>query len=171
MDLGDAMVDEAQGAAEDEQVAGRSSTSSYGRPRSRVLPNRKVQESPIDRDTTGVGECSTRLHHVALDDRTHRALLGGAWLPMLRRYGEEGGNGSAGRAVLGLAGVSGGAAGTVWSGILACCARAWIRANEFLRTPPHVQVIASLKPYVGPTKFVTWTISAADGRPRMAGAL
>ena len=37
--------------------------------------------------------------------------------------------------------------------------------------PPHVQLMTSLKPLMGPTKFVTWTISAADGRPSMAGAL
>jgi len=44
--------------------------------------------------------------------------------------------------------------------------------RQFMRTtPPHVQVMTSLKPYMGPTKFVTWTISAADGRPSMAGAL
>jgi hypothetical protein len=40
-----------------------------------------------------------------------------------------------------------------------------------LLAPPHVQLMASLKPYMGPTKFVTWTISAADGRPATAGAL
>ena len=43
--------------------------------------------------------------------------------------------------------------------------------REFMRTPPHVRLMTSLKPYMGPTKFVTWTISAADGRPTMAGAL
>ena len=43
--------------------------------------------------------------------------------------------------------------------------------REFIRTPPHVQLMTSLKPLMGPTKFVTWTISAADGRPSMAGAL
>lgn len=43
--------------------------------------------------------------------------------------------------------------------------------REFMRTPPHVQVMTSLKPCMGPTKFVTWTISAAGGRPSMAGAL
>jgi len=43
--------------------------------------------------------------------------------------------------------------------------------RAFMRTPPHVQLMTSLKPYMGPTKFVTWTISAADGRPAMAGAL
>jgi hypothetical protein len=31
--------------------------------------------------------------------------------------------------------------------------------------------MSSLKPFMGPTKFVTWRISAADGRPTMAGAL
>lgn len=43
--------------------------------------------------------------------------------------------------------------------------------RQFMRTPPHVGVMASLKPVMGPTKFVTWTISAADGRPNMAGGL
>jgi heme-degrading monooxygenase HmoA len=43
--------------------------------------------------------------------------------------------------------------------------------REFMRTSPHVQVMSSLKPLMGPTRFVTWTISAADGRPSMAGAL
>ena len=43
--------------------------------------------------------------------------------------------------------------------------------REFMRTPPHVQLMTSLKPLMGPTRFVTWTISAADGRPSMAGAL
>jgi hypothetical protein len=43
--------------------------------------------------------------------------------------------------------------------------------REFMRTPPHVQLIASLKPSMGPTKFVTWKISPADGRPSMADAL
>jgi hypothetical protein len=37
--------------------------------------------------------------------------------------------------------------------------------------PPHVQVTTTLKPCIGPTKFVTWTISAADGRPSTAAAL
>ena len=43
--------------------------------------------------------------------------------------------------------------------------------RAFMRTPPHLQIMSSLKPLMGPTKFVTWTISAADGRPTMAGAL
>jgi hypothetical protein len=52
---------------------------------------------------------------------------------------------------------------SVWTGNTAL--------RKFMRTPPHVQVMTSLKPYMGPTKFVTWTISAADGRPSMTGAL
>jgi len=43
--------------------------------------------------------------------------------------------------------------------------------REFMRTSPHIQLMTSLKPGMGPTKFVTWTISAAGGRPGMAGAL
>jgi quinol monooxygenase YgiN len=43
--------------------------------------------------------------------------------------------------------------------------------QEFMRTPPHVQLMTSLKPYMGPTKFVTWSITAADGRPTLAAAL
>jgi quinol monooxygenase YgiN len=43
--------------------------------------------------------------------------------------------------------------------------------RAFMRTPPHLQIMSSLKPLMGPTKFVTWTISAADDRPSMATAL
>ena len=43
--------------------------------------------------------------------------------------------------------------------------------REFMRTSPHVRIMMSLKPFMGSTKFVTWTISAADARPAMAGAL
>jgi hypothetical protein len=43
--------------------------------------------------------------------------------------------------------------------------------RTFMRTSPHVKLMTSLKPIMGPTKFVTWTISAADGRPAMADAL
>jgi hypothetical protein len=43
--------------------------------------------------------------------------------------------------------------------------------REFMRTPPHVQLMTSLRPIMGPRKFVTWTISAADGLPSMADAL
>ena len=40
--------------------------------------------------------------------------------------------------------------------------------RDFMRTSPHIQLMTSLKPYMGPTKFVTWTISVADGRPGMS---
>ena len=43
--------------------------------------------------------------------------------------------------------------------------------RQFMRTPPHVQVMTSLRPFMGPTKFVTWMVSAADGSPSMAAAL
>jgi len=43
--------------------------------------------------------------------------------------------------------------------------------RAFMRTPPHVGVMSSLRPLMGPTKFVTWQASAADGRPTMTGAL
>jgi len=43
--------------------------------------------------------------------------------------------------------------------------------GEFMRTSPHVHVMSSLRPFMGPTKFVTWTVSAADGRPGMTSAL
>ena len=52
---------------------------------------------------------------------------------------------------------------SVWTGETAL--------REFTRTPPHVRLMASLKPVMGPATFVTWTISAADGRPSLAGAL
>jgi heme-degrading monooxygenase HmoA len=43
--------------------------------------------------------------------------------------------------------------------------------RAFMRTPPHVQIMSSLKPVMGPTKFVTWQVSADDGRPTMTTAL
>jgi Domain of unknown function (DUF3291) len=43
--------------------------------------------------------------------------------------------------------------------------------REFMRTAPHVQIMTSLKPYMGPTKFITWSVTAADGRPTLTGAL
>lgn len=41
----------------------------------------------------------------------------------------------------------------------------------FMRTPPHVHVMSSLKPFMGPTKFVTWSISGSDGRPSWNAAI
>ena len=37
--------------------------------------------------------------------------------------------------------------------------------SQFMRTPPHVEVMGSLKPVMGATRFVQWQITAADGRP------
>ena len=52
---------------------------------------------------------------------------------------------------------------SVWTGETAL--------REFMRTPPHVQIMNSLKPLMGPTKFVTWTVAADQGRPSMDSAL
>ena len=43
--------------------------------------------------------------------------------------------------------------------------------RAFMRTPPHMGLMTSLRPFMRPTKFATWKISAADGRPSLAGAL
>lgn len=43
--------------------------------------------------------------------------------------------------------------------------------QAFMRTPPHVRLMSSLRALMGPTKFVQWEITAADGRPTWAGAL
>jgi quinol monooxygenase YgiN len=43
--------------------------------------------------------------------------------------------------------------------------------QAFMRTPPHVGVMGSLKPFMGPTKFVQWQITPADGRPSWSEAL
>jgi len=29
-------------------------------------------------------------------------------------------------------------------------------------SPPHLQIMSSLKPLMGPTKFATWTITRAE---------
>ncbi len=43
--------------------------------------------------------------------------------------------------------------------------------REFMRAPPHVNLMRSLRPVMGPTKFVQWVIRAEDGRPSWTGAL
>lgn len=43
--------------------------------------------------------------------------------------------------------------------------------QAFMRTAPHVGLMGSLKPFMRPTKFVQWEISAADGRPSWAEAI
>jgi hypothetical protein len=42
--------------------------------------------------------------------------------------------------------------------------------QAFMRTEPHVVLMNSLKPIMGPTKFVQWEIDGDDGRPTRAGA-
>jgi heme-degrading monooxygenase HmoA len=43
--------------------------------------------------------------------------------------------------------------------------------GAFMRTPPHAGLMTSLRPVLGPTKFTTWKISAADGHPSLTDAL
>jgi len=43
--------------------------------------------------------------------------------------------------------------------------------REFMGKSPHVEIMTSLKPHMGPTKFVYWSITAADGRPGFTEAL
>ena len=43
--------------------------------------------------------------------------------------------------------------------------------QQFMCTAPHVGVMGSLKPVMGPTKFVRWEITAADGQPSWTDAL
>jgi len=43
--------------------------------------------------------------------------------------------------------------------------------RTFMRTPPHAGLMNSLRPLMGSTKFMTWTIRAADGRPSLTSAL
>ena len=37
--------------------------------------------------------------------------------------------------------------------------------QAFMRTAPHLGVMSSLKPFMRPTKFFEWNITAPDGRP------
>ena len=41
----------------------------------------------------------------------------------------------------------------------------------FMRTQPHAELMGSLKPIMGPTKFVQWETTADDGRPSWTTAL
>jgi quinol monooxygenase YgiN len=43
--------------------------------------------------------------------------------------------------------------------------------QQFMRTAPHLGVMSSLKSVMGPTKFVRWEITAADGQPSWTDAL
>lgn len=46
---------------------------------------------------------------------------------------------------------------SVWTGEAAL--------RNFVRAAPHFEVMSSLKPFMGPTKFVQWEIAGSDGRP------
>jgi hypothetical protein len=43
--------------------------------------------------------------------------------------------------------------------------------EQFMRTPPHLGVMSSLKPVMAQTQFVKWEITGADGRPTWTEAL
>jgi hypothetical protein len=43
--------------------------------------------------------------------------------------------------------------------------------RQFMRTAPHAQLMGSLRPIMGPTKFVQWEISGTEGRPDWPTAL
>ncbi len=43
--------------------------------------------------------------------------------------------------------------------------------RRFAGSPPHVQLMASLKPLMGSTKFVQWERSGMDGRPSWTDAM
>ena len=42
---------------------------------------------------------------------------------------------------------------------------------QFMRTPPHIGIMSSLKPLMAPTRFVQWQVTAAEGRPSWSDAL
>jgi quinol monooxygenase YgiN len=43
--------------------------------------------------------------------------------------------------------------------------------RQFMRTAPHAQLMSSLRPIMGPTKFVQWEISGTEERPDWTTAL
>jgi quinol monooxygenase YgiN len=43
--------------------------------------------------------------------------------------------------------------------------------HQFMRTAPHAELMGSLKPITGPTKFVQWQIAGTEGRPAWSAAL
>ncbi len=43
--------------------------------------------------------------------------------------------------------------------------------QAFNRQRPHGELVTALRPEMGPTKFVRWTIKGSDGRPSWADAL
>jgi quinol monooxygenase YgiN len=43
--------------------------------------------------------------------------------------------------------------------------------RTFMRTPPHAQLMSSLKPMMGPTTFVQWEVAGTEGRPTWTTAI
>ncbi len=43
--------------------------------------------------------------------------------------------------------------------------------DAFTAAHPHARMMSELKPQMGPTKFVTWTVKGSDGRPTWDDAL
>jgi hypothetical protein len=43
--------------------------------------------------------------------------------------------------------------------------------RAFMRAPPQLRLMGSLRPLMGPTAFVQWEVTAADGRPSWTQAL
>jgi hypothetical protein len=43
--------------------------------------------------------------------------------------------------------------------------------RSFAGSPPHVQLMSSLKPLMGTTRFVQWELSGTDGRPSWTDAM
>lgn len=43
--------------------------------------------------------------------------------------------------------------------------------RNFMRKSPHVEVMRSLRPVMGPTKFVQWQVTGGDGRPSWSTAM
>lgn len=43
--------------------------------------------------------------------------------------------------------------------------------DEFMRTSPHVEIMARLKPDMRPTKFVRWTVKGSEAQVSWADAL
>ena len=43
--------------------------------------------------------------------------------------------------------------------------------QAFMRTAPHLGVMSALKPFMRPTKFIQWNITAAEGQPSWSEAL
>ena len=43
--------------------------------------------------------------------------------------------------------------------------------QRFVSAPPHAEIMSSLRPIMGATKFVTWMTTGAEGRPEWPAAI